>query len=200
MRGPVPAWVSLVPGAIPPPPAPSGGQKPRCTWGGPRRGPATTAPPRALGWAPASPTRPLGWSRRRDRGLRSNSGTPPPRLCAPVLGPALRSSFPVAPPAAQFPGDCFPATARVGRSCPSTPRQRRRGPASGSGARAGPACGCDAAGGSGWSAEAQVWHARPPGSAAPRVGHVPFLGLTSRVRKTGARTGLQGSTARKSLL
>ncbi|XP_034498432.1 septin-5 isoform X1 [Ailuropoda melanoleuca] len=38
-----------------------------------------------------------------------------------MFGPALRSSFPVAPPAAQFPGDCFPATARVGRSCPPHP-------------------------------------------------------------------------------
>lgn len=89
--------------------------------GGTGRGAATTPSPWALRWARASSTRPPGWSRLGHPGRRSGSGTPPPRLCAPMFGPALRSSFPVAPPAAQFPGDCFPATARVGRSCPPHP-------------------------------------------------------------------------------
>ncbi|XP_058548974.1 septin-5 isoform X3 [Neofelis nebulosa] len=47
-----------------------------------------------------------------------------------MLGLSLRSSFPVAPPAAQFPSDCFPATVRVGRSCspPAPPASAREAP------------------------------------------------------------------------
>lgn len=71
-------------------------------------------------------------------------------------------------------------------------------PASGSRAEPG-GCGCDAARLRAGPPRQWGWLARPPGSAAPRVGHVPSPGLSSRFPKTGAKTGLRGNTAPKPL-
>ncbi|MEJ1283378.1 POU domain, class 5, transcription factor 3-like [Cricetulus griseus] len=70
-------------------------------------------------------------------GLGCHGCVPDPRGAparAPLLGPALRSRFLKAPPAAQFPSDCFPATA--GGAVPATAAGSPRSPASGSSARA----------------------------------------------------------------
>lgn len=60
-----------------------------------------------------------------------------PRPLRALLSPALCGSFPVAPPAAQFPGDRFPATERTRRSLRGAPPLVRVQSAAGSG--------CDAA-------------------------------------------------------
>lgn len=119
----------------------------------------------------------------KDVGSLSAPSTP-----TPVLGPALRDSFPVAPPAAQFPGDCFPATAGEAVSA--------RSPASGSRADRGRLWLRRRAsqGGSG-SSEAGGWLSWSPRLAAPRVGRIRPPGLSSRVPKTGTGTGLRGTTA-----
>lgn len=169
------------------PPAPPGGRKPRHAsgeWDAPQlqtRGPREAA---------ASPQRPLGASGCLGRGRRSGGGGPRPcsgaPAPAPVLSPALRSSFPVAPPAAQFPGDCFPATARAGRSLPH-PASAGEAPPPVRWEQGLPVAATRAAG---RSAAAGGWLARPPGSVASRVGNVPSP-FSSHIRKSGLEQGFK---------
>lgn len=116
---------------------------------------------------------------------------------APLLGPALRSRLLEAPPAAQFPGDRFPATA--GGAVPATAAGSPRSPASGSSARAA----AEPRRGHGsrpHRAEAGEWLARLLRSAAYQVGAAPSSGPCSRVFKTRGRRGLESKFAqRKSL-
>lgn len=177
-----PAWVRVGPG--------SGLRRPladrSCAhlWRGGTQRPQ--APPPRPHLTPLYPGCPDAWTEAAGRavGLPVLAASPYAwaRPCPP-------GSFRVAPPAAQFPGDRFPATARGGPA---------RSPASGSRAERGRLW-LRRRASQGGSAEAGGWLERPPGSAAPRVGHVGFPGLGSRVPKTRPGTGPRGTTASKSL-
>jgi hypothetical protein len=186
--------------------APSGGQKPRRVRGAGRAATTDTTPPHprplpACGPGLSPPPIPL--PRRLDPGRGCHGGTPGPRAAA-----RLRASTGLCP-AQQFSGGStrgpisrrlFPGDGGRGglhRPLPRAPARPRLW--FGCGNSACPGCDVAAARSSERARRDKRWPQRPLGSAAPRVGDVPYPGFSSHNCKSRPRRRLKSKSSTKSL-